>query len=140
MSFHRASFEGSCSRVGTRTGRRRSPHISVPNSLHNGFELDVLLKTFSTELTTHARALEAAKRRVEVAEVLVNAEGAGAHTPRDIESSVDFCRPDRAGEAVVRVVGDANRIIDIVVRNHCQHWSKDLFPCNSHPGIHVREH
>src|SRR5689334_8790027 len=74
---------------------------------HDGLRLEVLGETLGTELATEPRVLEATEGRREVHAHAVHAVGAGAHAPGDVDARLRVAGPDRTGEAVVGVVGDA---------------------------------
>src|SRR5438067_874681 len=74
-------------------------------------QLEVLLEALATELPTDAGGLVAAERSDEVHRVLVHAERAGAHPAAEVHALLDVGGPDRPGEAVLAVVGDAQRVL-----------------------------
>src|SRR5215471_15893220 len=120
-------------------GSSRAPS-SVTRGRHDGLQLDVVSQPLDAELTADARRLVAAERCHEVHRVLVHAVRAGADAPGDLETTVDVVRPHRAGEAVLAVVGEADGVLGIVVRDHGEHRPEDLLARDAHRVVDAREH
>src|SRR5262245_36994276 len=85
-----------------------------------GFELQrlvlqKLLEAILAQFAAVARLLEAAERREHVERATVDVDLTGPQAPRDADGTRLVLRPHTAGEAVGRVVGDADRVILIAV-------------------------
>src|SRR5207247_9907322 len=67
--------------------------------------------------------------------VVVDPHRAGPHLLRDLERLRLVARPDRAAEAVDRVVGHADRVVDVLVADDAEHGAEDLLLRDLHRGI-----
>ena len=85
-----------------------------------------------------ARLLVAAERRERVEGAAVDLDLPGAHPPRDALGALRVGRPDAAGEAVDRVVGDPDRVVLVVVGDDRQHRAEDLLLGDRHVGARRR--
>src|SRR5690242_8350453 len=90
------------------SGGRRSGRFEALRQ-HDGLRLEVLDEPLGPELAAEPRVLEATERRGEVHAHAVDAVGAGADPPRDVDTALRVAGPHRTGEPVVGVVGDADR-------------------------------
>ena len=102
--------------------------------------LEVRREALGPELAADARLLEPAERAAELEHEAVDGVGAGAHRvgrPRGAACGVGG--PHRAGQAVVGVVGDADRVVDVVVGDHRQHRAEDLLLGDRHLVVDVDE-
>ena len=68
----------------------------------------------------------------DVERVHVDAVGAGAHARGDFEAVRDVGGPHRSGQAVVAVVGDADRVALVAVGQHGQHRAEDFLARDAH--------
>ena len=58
--------------------------------------------------------------------VVVDPHRTGPHLLRDLERLSLVARPNRAAEAVDRVVGHTDRVVDVLVADHAQDGAEDL--------------
>jgi hypothetical protein len=108
----------------------------------NRLGVDVALDTFPAKFAPVAARFNTAERSVGVHRVsLVDAEAPGADTGRHGHPVVGVAGPDRAGQAVVRIVGDAHRFVLVLVADHGQGlvgpwYTPDLgeLPAKLNPG------
>src|SRR3954471_13477213 len=85
-------------------------------------ELGVVLERVRPELAPDARLLEAAERRGHPNRgVGVDRDHAALDRARHPQRLGAVARPDRAGEPVDRVVGQANRLLLVAERDHHRH-------------------
>src|SRR5258706_15747341 len=92
------------------SGKEPEPPLKLP---HSAFELERLvfeefLEAIDARLAAVARLLEAAERGVHVEGAAVDVDLSGADAARHALRARLVLRPDRAGEAVHRVIGDAH--------------------------------
>ena len=92
-------------------GRRRTParagkHHAIALPL-NRLQLEELVERVRPELAADARFLVAAERRQQIEAAAVDVDLSGAQPSRDLQRALGRRRPDAAGEAVDRIVGDA---------------------------------
>src|SRR5262245_48437489 len=81
--------------------------------------LRIVLQRRHPQLPPQPALLYAAEWRLEVdAAARVDRQVAGLHGARDAQRAADVACPDRAGQAVVAVVGQADGIRFIVERHH----------------------
>src|SRR6266849_7199006 len=101
--------------------------------------LEEFLQTELAQLAAAAGLLEAAEgsQRIEAAAVHVHL--AGAEAAGDALGASGVAGPDAAGQAVHRVVGDADRVVVVLVRQDRQHRTEDLLPRDGHRRLHARE-
>src|SRR5205823_5276125 len=91
-----------------------SAHINVDR-----FPLRVRIERLKAELAPKSALLHAAERRLKMhAAAGIDREVAALHGAGDAESAADVARPDRAGEAVVAVVGEAHGVGLVAERHH----------------------
>src|SRR5829696_5536738 len=133
----------------SRNARARARNAAVGSSgaspsrtrgRHDRLQLDVVGQALDAELAPEARPLVAAERGDEVHRVLVHAVRAGADAPGDVETLVDVAGPDRAGQAVLAVVGDAHCVIGVVVGDDREHGPEDLLARDAHRVVDTGEH
>src|SRR5690242_2081350 len=104
----------------------------ISDTFRDQLRLEVLLEPGDTHLATDARLLVAAERRVRAEpDTAVDREGPGADPVRDRPSPLQRAAVDRAGEPVGRLVGDPDRVVVAVVRDHHQDRSEDLLLCDA---------
>src|SRR5436309_3327458 len=101
----------------------RSPicrHVDV-------LDLRVTVHSMHAELAAEARLLHAAERRDHAHRaVRVEREHAGVDRPRHAERAGSVAGPDRAGEAVHRLVGNAHSVGFVVERDDRRDRAEDL--------------
>src|SRR5437764_9885442 len=102
--------------------------------------LEELLQPVKPSLAAVARLLEAAERRVHVEGAAVDVDLPGADAPRDALRARLVLGPNRAGEAVDGVVGDAHRFVLILVGNDREHRPEDLFLSDGHAVFDFAEY
>src|SRR4051812_18565195 len=129
---------GATSPTATLWERRRSGRFEALGQ-DDGLRLEVLGEALGPELAPETRVLEAAEGRREVHAHAVHAVGAGAHAARDVDAGLRVAGPHRAREAVVGVVGDAHRIVDVVVGDDRQDGTEDLLLGDGHRVVDVGE-
>src|SRR5438552_359704 len=76
-------------------------------------------------------ALVATERRVEI-EPAIDADPARAHPPRDRAALVEVATVHITGEAESGIVGDLDRMVNIIIADDHQHRPEDLLACNDH--------
>src|SRR2546427_10105376 len=74
---------------------------------HDRLQLQVVLQALAAELPADPAGLVSAEGGHEVHGVLVHTEGARAYPAGDVEATVGVRRPHRAGQPVIRIVGQA---------------------------------
>src|SRR5688572_17014067 len=85
------------------------------------------------------RLLEAAEGRVHVEGAAVDVDLAGADAARDALRMRVVLRPYGAGEAVRRVVRDADGVLFVLVGDDREHRAEDLFLRDRHAVLHSSE-
>src|SRR5476649_827581 len=85
------------------------------------------------------RALEAAEWRIHIPAGTVQYDLPRADPSAYLACPRRVLGPDVGGEPIRRVVGDADRLFFIVVRQNAQDGPEDLFASNDHVVCHVRE-
>src|ERR1700691_2542735 len=78
-------------------------------------------------------------RRAEVRLVEVDAEGADASPPRDVQAALRVAGPD-GGREPEAVVGEPDRLRLVLVADHRGDRPADLLPGDRHLRSHVGEH
>src|SRR5439155_3242802 len=90
-------------------------------------ELRVVLERVRAELASYTRLLETAERRRHPhRRVRVDRDRPGLERPGDAERARSVLRPDRAGEAVDRVIRDPDRVGLVLERDHGGDRAEDL--------------
>src|SRR6266511_3807233 len=103
-------------------------------------DLGVLQVALLAELAADARLLVAAERVPWVEQVVVvDPDGAGAQPLGDLDGPGGVAAPDGAGQPVVGVVGDRDRLLVAVERDHRQHRPEDLLLGDACRGVDVGE-
>src|SRR5271156_4531303 len=93
------------------------------------------------EFADEAGLLEAAERRpVPHRRMRVHRQVAAVHRPGPPDRAADLAGPDRAGQAVGRVVGDRHRLGLVGERRHGHHRAEHLLGVGRVIGTHRREH
>src|SRR5574338_836527 len=105
----------------------RSRSCGLSCGLGDGLGLEVLLEAGPPHLPADSGRLVAAEGHVAaVPDAAVDAHGAGAHPPGHGPGPLGIARVDGAGEAVGRVVGDADGVVVAVVGDGHEHRAEDL--------------
>src|SRR6476661_6011543 len=115
-------------RHGTGSCSRRSPVRDVvrPHRHRDVLGLQEHLVAPGAALAAGARGLGAAERLAQVAHVLaVDEAHAGLDRRGDAVRAADVLGPDVAGEPVLRVVGDADRVGLVLERDQAGHRAED---------------
>src|ERR1700758_3049422 len=100
----------------------------------------VAVDALRAQFATVAAGFDAAERREGVHGVaLVDPQSAGADAPGDRQGPVGVGGPHRTGQAVVRVVGNGNRIVLVTIGNDGDHGTEYLFARNAHGVVGGRE-
>src|SRR5689334_23703522 len=89
--------------------------------------LEEFLQAIDARFASMPRLLVAAERRVHVEGAAVDVDLPGADASRDALRARLVLRPHGAGKAVHRVVGDAYRLLFILVRDDGKHRAEDFF-------------
>src|SRR4029077_2443898 len=85
------------------------------------------------ELAADARLLVAAERQLGITvHERVHPDRAGANSARDGHAGVDVAAPDPGGQAIGRVVGDAQRILESAEGKRGENRSEDLLAGDGH--------
>src|SRR4051794_21823176 len=106
----------------------------------DGLQLEVAVEALAPHLPADAARLDAAERCGRIHAVrLVHPERPGADPAGEVQPAVGARGPDRAGEGVVGVVGDAHGVSLVVVRDDGQHRAEDLLLRDPHPVVDVGE-
>src|SRR6185295_10845485 len=109
------------------------PNVLTPHVDIHRLPLRIVLQRHHPQFPPHAALLHAAEWRLEVdAAAGVDGEVAGLHGAGDAEGAADVARPDRAGEAVVAVVGHADGAGLVVERHHRHDGAEDLLAHDAH--------
>ena len=131
--------ESAASRAYERRPRRLIGHPRTVLELHR-LDLQELFEAELAELAAVARLLVAAERREQVEAAAVDVDLAGAQAARDALGALGIARPHAAGQPVDGVVGDAHRVVFVLVGDDRQHRAEDLLLRDGHVGAHVGEH
>src|SRR5258705_10150991 len=99
---------------------------------HGRLQLDIRAEALRGELASDARLFETTERAGDVDVVHVDAEGARANRFGDLQAVGGVGGPDRSGQAVLAVVGDANRVALVGILQHRQHRTEDLLAGDAH--------
>src|SRR5271170_3857896 len=93
----------------------------------NLFRFEILLETPGAKLSAEAGLLVATPRSFDVRRLhMIDPNNSGAERLHDAEGFVNVARPDGSGEAVRRVVGDANCVCFAVEGDHGCDRAKDF--------------
>src|SRR5690606_39236417 len=112
---------------------------SGPSGEIHRLQLEVELEAFDAALAPDARLLEAAERHLRVDDHAVHRHAAGAHPPRDLVAALRVRRIDGAVQAVDRIVGLLDRVVDVVVRDERHDRAEDFLARDRHPVVDVGE-
>src|SRR5207247_8343812 len=134
VSFAQDSSAGGASnrRVTTSSRVRESSLLVPPDGLFGKidvhlFDVEILLDAPPAQLAADAALLVAAPRRLDVGGLhMVHPDDAGAQRFHHAHRAEDVARPDCGGEAIVRVVGDPQRVLFGVERDHARHGPEDF--------------
>src|SRR5262249_4820272 len=111
------------------SSRTRLPKSNIDDG-RLGERLEPLLAQFSA----HARLLRAEKRDVRPdIEMLVHPDHAGVDPGRHLKRALAVRRPDRASQAVVRVVGPCDRVVNVGKAHYREHRAELLLA--NKPGV-----
>src|SRR6516162_3047837 len=102
------------------------------------FDLQVLVEPELAPLSTVAAVLVAAERRVHV-ESMVDRHPAGPDLAGHLTRLVEVGPRDKAGQAVIGVVGDVYGLIDVVIAEDAQHRPEDFLARDRHVIGDIRE-
>src|SRR5687768_13651255 len=103
------------------------------------FQLEELFDRQRPNLTADPRFLVAAKRRQHVEAAAVDVNLPGTQLLRHCQRALLGARPHAAGQAILRVVRDRDRLFFRVVRNDRQHRPEDLLLRHRHLVVDIRE-
>src|SRR6202035_2344410 len=104
-------------------------------------DLGVGVERVRAELATVAGLLEPAERSAHAhGRVRVDRQDSRLHATRHAQRASAVARPDRARQPVDRVVGQANRLVLVVERDHRDDRSEDLLPGDAVGRLDGREH
>src|SRR5271167_2924093 len=104
------------------------------------FRFEILIETPRAKFAAEARLLVAAPRCFDVSRLhMIDPNDAGAERLHDAEGFVDVARPDGGGEAVRRVIGDADGVGFAVERDHRRDRAEDFFAGNARGVVYVIE-
>src|SRR3974390_1557888 len=104
----------------------------------NELGFKVFFESPGTEFAAKAGLLEAAPRRFNVGGLhVVDPHDAGADLLHSAEGFEDVARPDGGGEAIGRVVSDADGVGFVVERNDAGDGSEDFFAGDAGGVVHV---
>ena len=84
--------------------------------------------------------LVTAERRREVVLCAIQTNLACAQSPGHSPRALHILRDHKAGQTILRVVGNTNRVLFIIVRNDHQHRSEDLLLRDGHVVAHIGKH
>src|SRR5918993_907559 len=102
--------------------------------------LGVVIQGVRAELAPHARLLHPAKRCCDPdGGVGVYGQYAGLDAAGGAHGSGDVLRPERAGETVDRVVGEANGVLFVLEGDHGHNGAEDLLLRRPVPVVHGRQ-
>src|SRR5262249_60448975 len=90
----------------------------------------------STRLAPGAGSVSAADRKLDAASGAIGVHVALSclYTGRDRQRFVDVARPDAGNEAVLRAIGDRDRLLHIVKSDHREHGAENLLLRDAHVG------
>src|SRR5262245_41213460 len=109
------------------TGRSAEPS----GRAGHGLDLEVLLEALHARLPPDAALAVTAERHVgAVPHASVERDRAGADAARDLERAVVGRAEHRARQPVLAVVGDRDRVVDVVVGEDHEHRPEDLLTCD----------
>src|SRR5215217_1817676 len=104
------------------------------------FYLGVVVQGVRAELAPHARLLHPAKRCCDPdGSVGVYGQYAGLDAAGDAHGPGDVLRPERAGETVDRVVGEANGVLFVLEGDHGHDGAEDLLLRRPVSVVHGRQ-
>ena len=126
-------------RSGPRLAENRCCLAGVAGRHQDRLELEVRLEALRSALAADARVLVAAERCARIERVPVDRVRAGADLLRDLDALRDVGGVHRTGQAVVRVVGDLDGLVDRVVGDHRQDGAEDLLAGDRHRVVDVGE-
>src|SRR4051794_34765850 len=136
----RARCRGDAWRRSTRRPRPPDAHRRLTTQLAlEGLDLEELFEAEAAELASVTGLLVPTKRSHRVEAAAVDLDLTGAHPLRERERLLLIACPHRTGEAVVRVVRDAQRVVLVVVRDDRQDRTEDLLLRDGHVRRHVGE-
>src|SRR6266852_2587467 len=117
-----------------------TPLRSASRVAEHGLQLEELSQAGFAPLAAVARLLVAAEGRAQVGLRPVHVHVARADAFRHSARALDVARGDVAREPVGRVVGDANRVLLVLVRDDGKDGAEDLLARDRHVVAHVGEH
>src|SRR5215208_3335840 len=101
--------------------------------VRDGLDLGVLVELGDTVLASDTAGLVSTERRIgAVARCTVDAQEARTKPLGHGQRMIDRTRHHIARKAVTAIVGDAHRVVLILVRNDDKHWAEDLFLGDGH--------
>src|ERR1700730_8345909 len=103
-----------------------------------GLCLEVARQPLTPERAAQAGLLEAAERRTIRLRPAVDADPAGADRPGPGRRLVAIPE-QRPGQAVRRVIGDANGVVNAVIGDHANDWSEDFLSGDAHAVVDLIE-
>src|SRR5205807_5236609 len=103
--------------------------------------LQVLLEPGDAVLPADAAVLVAAEWHVGAdGHPAVDGDEAGPDAAGDGERALERSRRDHAGEPVLALVGNANRVVVVLERDDGEDWAEDLLLSDRHRVVDVDEH
>src|SRR5580658_5141380 len=101
---------------------------------------EIFFEAPRAKFAAEARLFVATPRRFNVGRLhVIDPDDAGAERFHDAESFIDVARPDSGGEAIGRVVGDADGVSFTVEGNHGCDWAENFFAGDTCGVVHVVE-
>src|SRR5580698_3707086 len=99
---------------------------------------EIFLEPPRAEFTSEAGLLITSPRRFNVRWLhVIDPDDSCAQRLHNSEGFVNVARPDGGGEAVGRVVGDADGVGFTIEGNHGRNWAEDFFAGNARGVVHV---
>src|ERR1700734_3572814 len=104
------------------------------------FRFEIFLEPPGTKFAAEAGLFVATPGRFDVCRLdVIDPDDSGAKRLHDAEGLINVARPDGGGEAVGRVVGDANGVGFTVERNHRGHRAEDFLAGDARVIVNVVE-
>src|SRR5688572_14583039 len=103
------------------------------------FHFQILIEAVRAVFAAIARALVAAERRIRIPRWMVDVDLPRAYAKGDRTSRREACTLNVSAESVDGVVRDLDGLIHGPVGHDAKHRPEDLFLCDAHPGVHLRE-
>src|SRR5579859_6936596 len=122
------------------SGRRSVVWAPMSGRHSDGLGFQIFLDPLEPPFAADTRALVAAEGEIgRDAHTAIDRDRAGAHAARDAHGALLVRGDDHARQSIFAIVGDADRVLVVLVGNDHEHGTKNLLSSDPHLIAHIDE-